>query len=90
MDLFRGTMEPVEKVLRDSKMSKNQVHDVVLVGGSSRTPKVRELLSDFFGGKECVSLQCEMTCPSRSSSTPRPPPQLTSVRCAGTLRGHQP
>merc|ERR1719164_290194 len=52
MDLFRGTMEPVEKVLRDSKMSKNQVHDVVLVGGSTRIPKVQQLLSDFFNGKE--------------------------------------
>ena len=52
MDLFRGTMEPVEKVLRDSKMSKNQVHDVVLVGGSTRIPKVIQLLTDFFNGKE--------------------------------------
>jgi len=52
MDLFRGTMEPVEKCLRDSKMSKNQVHDVVLVGGSTRIPKVVQLLSDFFNGKE--------------------------------------
>merc|ERR1711943_37333 len=52
MDSFRGTMEPVEKVMRDSKMSKNQVHDVVLVGGSTRIPKVQQLLSDFFNGKE--------------------------------------
>merc|ERR1719498_1707003 len=52
MDLFRGTMEPVEKVLRDAKMSKSQVHDVVLVGGSTRIPKVQGLLSDFFNGKE--------------------------------------
>merc|ERR1712100_871657 len=52
MDLFRGTMEPVEKVLSDSKMSKNQVHDVVLVGGSTRIPKVVQLLTDFFNGKE--------------------------------------
>jgi L1 cell adhesion molecule like protein len=52
MDLFRGTMEPVEKVLRDSKMAKNTVHDVVLVGGSTRIPKVQQLLSDFFNGKE--------------------------------------
>jgi len=52
MDLFRSTMEPVEKVLRDAKMSKNQVHDVVLVGGSTRIPKVVQLLSDFFNGKE--------------------------------------
>merc|ERR1711943_143064 len=52
MDSFRGTMDPVEKVMRDSKMSKNQVHDVVLVGGSTRIPKVQQLLSDFFNGKE--------------------------------------
>merc|ERR1711943_103553 len=52
MDSFRGTMDPVEKCLRDSKMSKNQVHDVVLVGGSTRIPKVQSLLSDFFNGKE--------------------------------------
>merc|ERR1712023_214804 len=45
-------MEPVEKVIRDSKVSKGQVHEVVLVGGSTRIPKVQQLLSDFFGGKE--------------------------------------
>jgi L1 cell adhesion molecule like protein len=42
----------VEKVLRDSGVSKNKIHDVVLVGGSSRIPKVVELLKDFFNGKE--------------------------------------
>jgi L1 cell adhesion molecule like protein len=52
MDLFRSTMEPVEKVLKDAKMSKNQVHEIVLVGGSTRIPKVQQLLSDFFNGKE--------------------------------------
>merc|ERR1712017_18861 len=52
MDLFRGTMDPVEKVMRDSKMDKRSVHDVVLVGGSTRIPKVQQLLSDFFNGKE--------------------------------------
>merc|ERR1712230_235257 len=51
-DLFRGTLDPVEKVMRDSKMDKRSVHDVVLVGGSTRIPKVQSLLSDFFGGKE--------------------------------------
>ncbi|ETI50523.1 hsp70-like protein, partial [Phytophthora nicotianae P1569] len=45
-------MEPVEKVLRDAKLSKGQVHEVVLVGGSTRIPKVQQLLSDFFNGKE--------------------------------------
>ena len=52
MDLFRKTMEPVEKVIRDSKIAKNRVHDVVLVGGSTRIPKVQAMLSDFFNGKE--------------------------------------
>jgi len=52
IDLFRGCLEPVEKVLRDSKLSKSQVHEVVLVGGSTRIPKVQSLLQDFFNGKE--------------------------------------
>ena len=52
MDLFRSTMDPVEKVLKDAKMSKNQIHEIVLVGGSTRIPKVQQLLSDFFNGKE--------------------------------------
>merc|ERR1711916_338149 len=51
-DLFRGTLDPVEKVLRDAKTDKKSVHDIVLVGGSTRIPKVQALLSDFFGGKE--------------------------------------
>merc|ERR1712199_6132 len=57
MDYFRKCMEPVEKVLRDSKVSKNAVHEVVLVGGSTRIPKIQAMLSDFFGGKEpCKSI----------------------------------
>merc|ERR1712216_178445 len=51
MDLFRKCMDPVEKTLRDAKMDKSQVHEVVLVGGSTRIPKVQQLLSDFFNGK---------------------------------------
>jgi len=51
-DLFRGTLEPVEKALRDAKMDKPQIHDIVLVGGSTRIPKVQKLLQDFFNGKE--------------------------------------
>jgi heat shock protein 1/8 len=57
MDLFRKCMEPVEKCLRDAKMDKGQVHEVVLVGGSTRIPKVQSLLQDFFNGKElCKSI----------------------------------
>mmetsp|Transcript_60498 Transcript_60498/g.124526 ORF Transcript_60498/g.124526 Transcript_60498/m.124526 type:complete len:651 (+) Transcript_60498:398-2350(+) len=52
MDLFRGTLEPVEKVLRDSKISKSEIHDVVLVGGSTRIPRVQQLLIEYFNGKE--------------------------------------
>jgi L1 cell adhesion molecule like protein len=52
MDLFRSCMAPVEKVLVDSKLDKGQVHEVVLVGGSTRIPKVQELLQNFFNGKE--------------------------------------
>ncbi|KAM7287510.1 hypothetical protein ISCGN_031201 [Ixodes scapularis] len=52
MDLFRSTLEPVERALQDAKMDKSQIHDVVLVGGSTRIPKVQKLLRDFFNGKE--------------------------------------
>jgi heat shock protein 1/8 len=56
-NLFRKCMGPVEQVLRDSKMAKDKVDDVVLVGGSSRIPRVQQLLRDFFNGKElCQSI----------------------------------
>jgi L1 cell adhesion molecule like protein len=51
-DLFRSTLEPVEKALRDAKMDKSQIHEIVLVGGSIRIPKIQKLLQDFFNGKE--------------------------------------
>merc|ERR1711967_173750 len=51
-DLFRGPLEPVEKVLRDSKMSKSEIDEIVMVGGSTRIPKVQQLVSEFFNGKE--------------------------------------
>jgi heat shock protein 1/8 len=51
-DLFRSTLEPVEKALRDAKMDKAQINDIVLVGGSTRIPKIQKLLQDFFNGKE--------------------------------------
>ena len=50
--IFRRALEPVEKVLRDSGVSKNQVDEIVLVGGSTRIPKIQEMLSSFFNGKE--------------------------------------
>merc|ERR1712100_49306 len=57
MDYFRKCMDPVEKVMRDAKLSKSQVNEVVLVGGSTRIPKIQSLLADFFNGKEpCKSI----------------------------------
>ncbi|XVE71663.1 hypothetical protein DITRI_Ditri10aG0169500 [Diplodiscus trichospermus] len=57
MDLFRKCMEPVEKCLKDAKIDKGHVHEVVLVGGSTRIPKIQQMLQDFFNGKElCRSL----------------------------------
>nr|QII80538.1 heat shock protein 5 [Branchiostoma japonicum] len=52
MDLFRSTMKPVQKVLDDSDLSKNEVHEIVLVGGSTRIPKIQQLVKEFFNGKE--------------------------------------
>jgi L1 cell adhesion molecule like protein len=51
-DLFRSTMEPVERTLRDAKIDKSSVHEIVLVGGSTRIPKIQKMVSDFFNGKE--------------------------------------
>jgi heat shock protein 5 len=52
MDLFKGTLTPVQKVLEDSKLKKSDIDEIVLVGGSTRIPKVQQLIKDFFGGKE--------------------------------------
>lgn len=55
--VFRKTMLPVEQVLRDSKLSKTDIHEIVLVGGSTRIPKIQQMLSEFFNGKElCKSI----------------------------------
>ena len=51
-DLFRSCLEPVEKALQDAKLDKSKIHEVVLVGGSTRIPKVQQLLEDFFNGKK--------------------------------------
>lgn len=51
-DLFKNTMNPVEKVLRDSKISKGEIAEIVLVGGSTRIPKIQQLLKEMFNGKE--------------------------------------
>merc|ERR1711931_563445 len=52
MDLFRSTMKPVQKVLEDSDLKKNEIDEIVLVGGSTRIPKVQMLVKEFFNGKE--------------------------------------
>ena len=56
-DLFKKAIAPVEQVMKDAKWSKDQVHDIVLVGGSTRVPKVQQLLREYFNGKElCQSV----------------------------------
>lgn len=52
MDLFKRTLKPVEQVLKDAKVKKNEIDDIVLVGGSTRIPKVQAMLEEFFGGKK--------------------------------------
>ena len=51
-DLFKKCMDPVDKVIRDSQLSKSDIHEIVLVGGSTRIPKIQQLLKDYFNGKE--------------------------------------
>ncbi|XP_013188366.1 heat shock protein 68-like [Amyelois transitella] len=51
-DLFRVTLEPVEKALKDAKFDKSSIHDIVLVGGSTRIPQIQNLLQNFFNGKK--------------------------------------
>jgi len=52
MDLFKGTLKPVQKVMEDSELSKKEIDEIVLVGGSTRIPKIQQLVKDFFNGKE--------------------------------------
>ena len=52
MHLFREAMAPVDQVLKDAKLSKSEIHEVILVGGSTRVPKIQEMLRDYFNGKE--------------------------------------
>merc|ERR1712126_493490 len=52
MDLFRGTLKPVQKVLEDADLSKKDIDEIVLVGGSTRIPKIQSLVKEFFSGKE--------------------------------------
>jgi heat shock protein 5 len=52
MDLFQKTIKPVDKVLKDAGLGKHEIHDIVLVGGSTRIPKIQQLIEDFFNGKK--------------------------------------
>uniref|UniRef100_A0A6B2LMG3 Uncharacterized protein n=1 Tax=Arcella intermedia TaxID=1963864 RepID=A0A6B2LMG3_9EUKA len=52
MDLFKRTLVPVENVLKEAKLQKDDIHEVLLVGGSTRIPKIQQLLKDYFRGKE--------------------------------------
>lgn len=54
-DLFRSTMKPIERVLRDSSFEKDEIDDILLVGGSTRIPKIQKLIQEFFDGKELSS-----------------------------------
>ncbi|KAH7342827.1 putative heat shock 70 kDa protein 2 [Rhexocercosporidium sp. MPI-PUGE-AT-0058] len=51
-DLFRSTLTPVDRVLADAKIDKSKVHEIVLVGGSTRIPRIQKLITDYFNGKE--------------------------------------
>ena len=60
MDIFNRTMAPVEQVLKDAQLSKGDINEIILVGGSTRIPKIREMLSSFFNGKElCQSINAD-------------------------------
>ncbi|WP_411024940.1 Hsp70 family protein, partial [Salmonella sp. s54836] len=59
-DLFRGTLEPVEKALRDAELGKNEIHDIVLVGGSTRIPKIQKLLQNCFGQTRFEELNADL------------------------------
>ena len=83
-DLFRSTLDPVEKVQRDSKIDKSNVHEIVLVGGSTCIPRIVELVSDFFNGKEPnKSINPErllpMVLPCRLPSFPVTPLKMPTV-----------
>jgi len=65
IDLFKQHLDPIDKVLKDSKIAKSQITDIVLVGGSTRIPKIQQLISDYFNGKEL----CKSVNPDEAIST---------------------
>ena len=52
MDLFKKCFPPLEMLLKDAKISKSQINEIILLGGSSRIPKIQEMIKEFFNGKE--------------------------------------
>merc|ERR1712078_837813 len=72
MDYFKKCMDPCEKVLRDAKISKAGVDEIVLVGGSTRIPKIQSMLSEFFNGKElCKSINPDEAVAFGATSKPQ-------------------
>ncbi|CAN6307111.1 unnamed protein product [Urochloa humidicola] len=84
-DLFGECMEAVEKCLRDAAVDKSAVHDVVLVGGSTRIPKVQSMLREFFDGKElCRGMASTPTRPWRTAPRSRLPSSAAAMAAAGS------
>lgn len=54
-DLFKDTLVPLEQALKDARMSKSDIHDIILIGGSTRVPKIRRMLSEYFGGRNLTT-----------------------------------
>jgi L1 cell adhesion molecule like protein len=69
MDIFKKTLESVETALRDAKLDKHCIDDIVLVGGSSRIPKIQQMLSEFFGGRELCKTLNPDECVAHGAAT---------------------
>ena len=59
MDIFRKAMEPVDRVISDSKLDKSQIDEIILVGGSTRIPKIKQMISEYFGKKLNESINAD-------------------------------
>jgi hypothetical protein len=96
IDLFKKTLTPVQKVMDDSEMKKSEIDEVVLVGGSTRIPKVQQLLKDFFNGTPALVAQPLLPSPGWLLLPMMPSASHGKVSCVRVLRrqgaqqGHQP
>ena len=61
IDLFRSTLKPVQKVMEDGDLQKSDIHEIILVGGSTRIPKVQQLVKEYFGGKVSIAMILSQT-----------------------------